>query len=268
MKPIGEIMKHIHLPAPDSETRYSRTSETESDVCPICNGAGYVRIDAPVDSPNFSRLIQCTCRRRDRAQRHAADVGEFTSIAAVRQWTFETFDPDVNESVREAYERAFAFARDPYGWLVLYGEYGCGKTHLAAAIANYAQDELDMRPVFAVVPDLLDYLRATFAPSSETRYEARFEAIRAADLLVLDDLGTENATDWAKEKLYQIVNFRYMERLPTVFTTNVDPDRIDPRVFSRMFDGALSDVKYIDAPDYRLRRANLPPRQRRRTGRS
>lgn len=195
-------------------------------------------------------------------------MGEFTSVAAIRQWTFDSFDADVNESVSKAYDRAFSFARDPYGWLVLYGEYGCGKTHLAAAIANYAQDELDMRPVFAVVPDLLDYLRATFAPSSETRYESRFDAIRAADLLVLDDLGTENATPWAKEKLYQIVNFRYMERLPTVFTTNVDPERIERRIFSRIFDDSLSDVRYIDAPDYRLRHSTLPSRPKRRTGKS
>jgi DNA replication protein DnaC len=139
----------------------------------------------------------------------------------------------------------------------LIGDYGCGKTHLAAAIANHALSELNMRPVFAVVPDLLDYLRSTFSPSAEMRYESRFDTIRGADLLVLDDLGTENTTAWAKEKLFQIINHRYMERLPTVVTTNVDPERIDGRIRSRLFDTGLSSAVFIEAGDYRTRGVDL-----------
>lgn len=261
MKPIGEIMKNVTIPAPVSETKSPRTSE-DADVCPICNGAGYVRIDAPVDSPNFSRLIQCTCRRRSASRSGTTNIDAFGNLGAVRDWTFDTFNPSV-PGAKEAYEIASEYARDPYDWLVLYGNYGCGKTHLAAAIANYAQENLtSVDPVFAVVPDLLDYLRAAFAPSSETKYEARFESIRNAGLLVLDDLGTENTTPWAREKLFQIVNFRYMERLPTVFTTNVDPDRIEGRIRSRMFDAQLSQVVFIDADDFRLRNTRLPRRPR------
>jgi DNA replication protein DnaC len=109
------------------------------------------------------------------------------------------------------------------------------------------------------VPDLLDHLRSTFGPSSEIEYDQRFEDIREADVLILDDLGTENTTPWAREKLFQIINHRYNFALPTVITSNRKPEEIDPRIFSRMSDRALCEEHIIiDAADYR----RLPIAQR------
>jgi DNA replication protein DnaC len=259
MKPIGEIMKRIELPTPAgvrASAKNTASSSAANDVCPICKGAGFVRIDAEVDSPNFSRLIQCTCKREERWQRSMAQLNDMSNMTLIRDWTFDSFDSDV-PGAREAFEVTRAYADDPYQWLILIGDYGCGKTHLAAAIANHALSHLNMRPVFAVVPDLLDYLRSTFSPAAEMRYEARFDTVRGADLLVLDDLGTENTTPWAKEKLFQIINHRYMERLPTVVTTNVEPDRIDGRIRSRLFDVGLATAVFIEAGDFRTRGVDL-----------
>ena len=264
MKPIGEIMKRIKLPDGPAETSTPTTSAA-SNVCPICQGAGYVRIDAPVESPNFSRLIQCTCKREERWERSMAQINDMSNMSLIRDWTFDSFDETV-AGTREAYETAFAYAQDPYKWLLLFGDYGCGKTHLAAAVANYALANLNMRPVFTVVPDLLDYLRSTFSPSAEMKYETRFDIIRGADLLILDDLGTENATAWAQEKLFQIINNRYMERLPTVITTNVDAASLDGRIRSRLLDVELTTRVYLDASDYRTRGVDIDaiaPRGRR-----
>ena len=108
--------------------------------------------------------------------------------------------------------------------------------------------------LFAVVPDLLDHLRATFDPGSGVAYDDRFNAIRNAQLLVLDDLGTENTTPWAREKLYQIFNHRYNEQLPTVITSNQDFKRIEERVLSRILDTRLTRYLHIDAEDFRRRR--------------
>ncbi|MEZ4515679.1 MAG: ATP-binding protein [Chloroflexota bacterium] len=93
-----------------------------------------------------------------------------------------------------AYERAMAYAQDPQGWLILKGGYGCGKTHLAAAIANYQISQGRM-VLFVNTPDLLDHLRATFSPDSTISYDDRFEQVRNAPLLVLDDLGTQSNTN-------------------------------------------------------------------------
>ncbi len=266
MRPISDILKETGLPKRASETSTPATS-SETDVCPYCRGAGYVRIDAPVESPNFSRLVQCSCRRDDNRRRRANELNDVGGSGIITEWTFETFDDSVR-GTRPAFEAAKEYADDPYNWLVLGGPYGSGKTHLAAAIVNYARAELEMAPVFAVVPDLLDYLRSTFAPSSEARYEAQFDAIRTASLLVLDDLGTENTTPWAREKLFQIVNYRYMHRLPTVFTTNVAPEDIEGRIRSRMFDTQLSTVIFMAADDYRLRGTEIARGDRRQRRKS
>lgn len=171
--------------------------------------------------------------------------------------TFETFRPQgyglpprQRENLKRAYELAQEFAQAPQGWLSLSGGYGCGKTHLAAAIANYRLERGE--PVlFVVVPDLLDHLRATFSPNSTVAYDERFETVRTAPLLILDDLGTQSGTPWAKEKLYQIINYRYNAQLPTVITTNRPLDEIDARLRSRMSDPDLCQIYHIEARDFR-----------------
>ncbi|MFN2166934.1 MAG: ATP-binding protein, partial [Anaerolineae bacterium] len=141
-------------------------------------------------------------------------------------------------------------AEQPDGWLVLTGVYGCGKTHLAAAIAN-KRTSMGQPALFVVVPDLLDHLRATFSPASHARFDQRFEEVRAAPLLVLDDLGTESASPWAQEKLYQLFNHRYNARLPTVITMAQEVGDVDPRLRTRMLDIDVCTVFAILAPSYR-----------------
>lgn len=222
----------------------------QNDVCPHCGGAGYYKEPVPFGHPHFGVLFPCECKIAEKEYRAYEELEKMSNLDAFRDKTFETFNPDI-AGVKLAYERAIRFARRPQGWLVLFGNYGAGKTHLAAAIANEALRR-HMQVLFAVIPDLLDHLRSTFGPSSETAYDKRFEQIRDAPLLVLDDLGTESTTPWAKEKLFQIINHRYNFALPTVITSNRKPEDIDARIFSRMADRPLSqEVIMIDANDYR-----------------
>jgi len=74
--------------------------------------------------------------------------------------------------------------------------------------------------------------------------------VRSASLLILDDLGTQSATPWAREKLYQIFNYRYNAKLPTVITTSNDLGEMDPRIRSRMLDSRLCSMHLILAPAY------------------
>ncbi len=180
-----------------------------------------------------------------------------SQLGALQACTFDTFLPEGHglttarqRNLRMAYDGALEYAKEPVGWLVFKGGYGCGKTHLAAAIANYRLN-LGHPVLFVSVPDLLDHLRAAYAPGAATSYDERFEQVRNAPLLVLDDLGTQSNTDWAQEKLYQIFNHRYNTRLPTVVTTNQELESIEIRIQSRMVDPALVQVIHIAAPDFR-----------------
>jgi len=236
-----------------------------SNRCPDCGGIGYYKEAVPIGHPRFGMLIPCKFKMLERERRMANELLEMSNLSAFQDKTFATFDAEVR-GVKRAYLRAREFAKRPDGWLVLFGNYGTGKTHLASAIANELLHQ-NYRVLFAVVPDLLDHLRSTFGPSSEIEYDKRFEMIRDAAILVLDDLGTENTTPWAREKLFQIINHRYNGRLPTVITSNRRPEDIEPRIFSRMSDRAVcEEFILMDGIDYRQiplshRRTHSPPRK-------
>lgn len=235
----------------------SNTSLEGQDVCPLCGGLGYVREDVPVGHPHFGKVFPCRCKLAELEQQRLDQLRSLSNLAHLTQKTFETFvpegyglPPDKAHNLRHAFEEARRYAGHPGGWLILFGGYGCGKTHLAAAIANAAVERGEA-VLFVVVPDLLDHLRATFGPNSPVSYDQRFEEIRSAPLLILDDLGTQSSTAWAQEKLYQILNYRYNARLPTVITSNQGLEEIHLRIRSRMVDPDLASIITILAPDFR-----------------
>jgi len=226
--------------------------------CPYCKGLGYIRKDLDVNDPEFGKLLVCVCRQEELNYRDQTRLFAFSQLSELKDLRFENFEPRGRIGLGEhqaaslelAYNQAKQFSQSIKGWILLRGIYGCGKTHLAAAIANFAVDQ-GIKTLFITVPDLLDSLRFSYNSSSETSFEERFEEIRKSPLLVLDDFGTQNATPWAQEKLFQIINFRYINKLPLVVTTNLDLDQIEGRIRSRLEDPDLVTRVHIQAPDYR-----------------
>ncbi len=177
--------------------------------------------------------------------------------------------PEERESLDGAFRASMAYSESPAGWLTLQGVNGCGKTHLAAAIANRVLAR-GGGVFFAVVPDLLDHLRASFAPGKDVGYDELFVQVRNAGLLILDDLGSQATSQWAQEKLFQIVNYRTVSGLPTVVTTDQQLDQIQaahPRIAARIADPHAGSVILILAPHYRLGRMPEPKAPPRHQGR-
>jgi len=208
----------------------------------------------PPDHPAFGQLVPCPCKEQERTERRLSRFQRLGHLGGLRRLTFETLlpeglydDPELRQRFRLAYRVAQEFAAAPEGWLVFSGVSGCGKTHLAAAIANRLL-EAGASVWFVVVPDLLDHLRATFGPQSKIAYDELFETVRAAPVLVLDDLGTQSNTPWAQEKLFQLINARYNDRRPTVFTTNVPLMHLGERLRMRLTDPSLSRVLVLVPP--------------------
>src|SRR5581483_8870363 len=162
--------------------------------CPRCHGAGYLRADVPFGDPNFGKPIPCECKEVERRERRRQQLRDMSDLDAFRNKSFKTFNPNP-PGLREAYHIAMNYAEDPRGWLLLTGRNGCGKTHLAVAIANQCLDRSVV--LFAVVPDLLDHLRAAFAPTATEVYDQLFSKMREAEVLVLDDLGAQQSSPWA-----------------------------------------------------------------------
>ncbi len=229
----------------------------DPSVCQFCDGIGFVIPDLQPGEHGFGRAVPCVCKKAELDQRSNDRLYNMSQLGALSALRFETFIPEgLNLSpgaalnLRMAHEHAMSFAENPEGWILLKGGYGSGKTHLAAAIANYRLDH--KQPVlFVVTPDLLDHLRSTYQPNSLVTYDERFEQVRNAELLILDDFGAHNNSEWAQEKLFQIFNHRYNARLPTVITTNEDVETIDKRIRSRLTDLSFVHIHAIIAPDFR-----------------
>jgi len=226
--------------------------------CPYCHGFGFVGKDVPFGHPEFGKLKACVCRERELAEARQKKLYELSNLGALQEKTFENFKArgrvglaaQQADSLEQAYNSAVHFAGTLQGWLLLLGRYGCGKTHLAAAIANQAV-VMGMETLFLTVPDLLDWLRFAYSDNASDSFEERFETIRDVPLLVMDDFGTQNATAWAQEKLFQILNYRYINHLATVITSNNPLSSFEGRIRSRLMDPELVARVEILATDYR-----------------
>jgi len=206
------------------------------------------RLAARLTDPSMTQVVEVA----------GASSPRFLSIGAMTRerladFTFESFDPDgmnldagQKASLRGAFLKAREWAQDPEGWLVLLGATGCGKTHLAAAIAGQRLAAGD-RVAFVNVPDFLDALR----PGREDDAVDLLRRVREVPVLILDDLGAQKSTPWAEEKLYQLVNHRHLARLHTVITTNQGLGEMEPRIASRLADSDVSRLQEITAPDFR-----------------
>jgi DNA replication protein DnaC len=254
LKRLADDTSKVNSPSSSSADRPRGPGDPD---CPICHGSGYLRRELPIEHPDFGRLDICACRAAEVEQHARQRLFSLSQLDQLRTLTFDSFSPRGRpgmpafnqDSLEQAFHLARTYAAQPQGWLFLQGRFGCGKTHLAAAIANSCVDQ--GRPtLFLTVPDLLDMLRFAYSAEDVT-FEERFDQIRTAHLLILDDFGTQHATEWAREKLFQILNYRYINRLPTVLTSNLSLEDIEGRLRSRLLDGQLVQRVMIMAPDYR-----------------
>ncbi len=233
--------------------------ENRALPCPICDGKGVFLLDLPLEDPRYGKFQRCPNHPVREDQEMLARLRRYGNLEAYQDKTFDSFETspiggsytqNVLSSLRLAKQAAQSYADDPRGWILFEGAYGCGKTHLAVAICNRRLEQAGQQAIFVTAPDLLDFLRSSIDPRGEATYDEYFERIRNVALLLLDDLGVENPSAWAKEKLFQLLNYRHVNKLPTVITTNKSLEDFDPWLSSRLMDPQVRQVK-INAPDYR-----------------
>jgi DNA replication protein DnaC len=157
-----------------------------------------------------------------------------------RDRTFEAYR--VTPENKEAYDLARAYPATEGKQSILFaGTPGTGKTHLAAAIA-IEQVNQQKAVIFGTVPTILGRIKSTFSGEGATETEVK-NAIMGCSLLVLDDLGKEKPSEWVEETLYEIINARYVRKLPVIITTNVGLSAVERRypwngeaIVSRLFE--------------------------------
>jgi hypothetical protein len=125
-------------------------------------------------------------------------------------------------------------------------------THLAVAVMTELIKRKRVPSLFVTVPELLDNLRGAYNDPGRD-IDEWMDAVKNADLLVLDDLGAEKPNPWVRERLFVIVNHRYRESLPTIFTSNIGPkdlaEQLGERTASRIIE--MCDWIALEGEDYR-----------------
>lgn len=136
------------------------------------------------------------------------------------------------------------FIDNPNGFLFVYGNCGTGKTHLSAAMQYYYNtNSVECSLIFSA--DLFIKLRNSFTKAEETEFEI-IKAATAAHLVIFDDIGAQKLSDYAIEAWYGIIDARYRNESPTVFTSNLKLGEIckcmSDRIASRLASGIVFEM--------------------------
>ena len=109
--------------------------------------------------------------------------------------------------------------------LYVEGTYGTGKTHLVTAIAKERVRKGDVVRI-KTPTDLLLSIRRSYDDSSQQQEQEVVNFYKKVDLLIIDDFGKQKTTEWGMAILYEIINYRYSEMLPTIITTNFNEEAL------------------------------------------
>jgi len=231
---------------------------TSQAVCPKCGGVGWTI----VERANVSGAEPCSCR----AEGYASRLEDRAQIPPLyRNSSFDNFeappgdfDPGATELRRvmnAVRNYADEFPLGPRPGLLLVGETGTGKTHLAVAAMRRIVAK-GFECLYCNYQTLLNSIKAGYDPVSNSSDREAYRTALDTAVLLLDDLGAHRVTDWVEDTINSIITHRCDNRKPLIATTNLpDPDA----------GGVLTQRTALDKPEYRRTLADhIGPRARSR----
>lgn len=220
----------------------SRRCEKPSG-CPQCAEIARLERDKEEQSEMFRRLEQNAL---------AAKLGAALIPHRFKGKTFETYCATTEKQraalrVCQRYAERFAENYEAGRCLMLLGTPGTGKTHLAAAIADHVMRNTKACAMYRTVGSILQYIKGSYGDSDYSEQQA-FATLTKPELLIIDEVGATKATEFELATLFQIINSRYEEQLPTILISNLAPEEmaaaIGERCVDRLREGGGSAVVF------------------------
>lgn len=225
-------------------TKYDNNKKNLNSKCKFCGkdlkpiGLDYLYVNI---SPEFIEYERCTCEKsinywkeidikdqeQKKRQHYKEIINQFYSqnyiSKRLKEYKFDNFKvTDINKKeieIAKDYTNKCINNKLENG-LIITGNSGVGKTHLAASISNELIQK-DILVLMGRLTSLLDMIKETFKDNSKSENEL-IDLFSNLDMIVIDDLGTEKISQWALDKLYTIIENRNENKLPIIITTRFD----------------------------------------------
>ena len=214
----------------------------DSEICPICHGDEWVL--EIVDGKEVAK--PCTCRAKAIQKRRMAfaELPAGLSDLHLASFSISVYKSDVSRQkariacqiVKEYLDMFEDAKRNGMGLYICSETKGSGKTRMAASIANDLMEKHDTQVKFSTSMRILTEIRRSYEPGTAMTESQLLSALSTTEVLIIDDFGTERVTDWVKDKFYEIINNRYVDKKVTIFTSNepIEDLKYDDRITNRI----------------------------------
>ncbi|WP_342976559.1 ATP-binding protein [Streptococcus constellatus] len=247
MKELAEILIEGVRYSFDPETEYMKDGHAYCKTC-------HERKDGEVKSLMDMKFIfknNCKCDRerfekqKQREKEQEIERLKRSCFISMSQWayTFDNYKGETDKSytIAKNYVKEYEQMKKENIGLLFCGTVGSGKTYLACCIANALIEEYMIRVKIRNFAQIINDLQKSGFDLDKNDY---IEGLTNVSVLILDDLGIERDTSYAKEQVYNIVNSRYLKQKPTIFTTNLPYEKIQnsddgveyERIYSRIIE--------------------------------
>ena len=228
--------------------------------CPVCRGSGWEFVEE--DGMSFAKECKCGIRKQEALSKKLrfANIPDAFSEVRMENFREDIYKREDSEMVIKKDLKAVNWwleniddMKDQGMGLYMYSSTkGSGKTRMAASIANELIYSNGLSVKFATSVQILNEIKASWNQEDGMSEHQLLEDLSKAEVLIIDDFGIEKVKDWIEEKLYHVINARYINRLITIFTSNLPienleyDERITNRIKEKCFPLAFPDESIRD----------------------